>query len=113
VAVRITIKTKRRWSRTNSIIKNVRSNSAQASYDFARGTAASARFRCPVDTGALKASIQNKKIGPMHHQVRVGEFYGAYVEYGTRHMAAQPYLRPAIEEQKRIFKAKMAKVFSA
>jgi HK97 gp10 family phage protein len=49
----------------------------------------------------------------MHHQGRVGEFYGADVEYGTRHMAAQPYLRPAIEEQKRIFKAKMAKVFSA
>lgn len=113
MSVRITVKTRRRWGRTDSIIKNVKSNSAQNAYDFARGATASAKARCPVDTGALKASIQHKKVGERHHQIRVGQFYGAYVEYGTRHMAAQPYLRPAIEEHKRLFRARMARVFSA
>ena len=29
--------------------------------------------------------------------IAVGANYGIYVEYGTRHMAAQPYLTPAVE----------------
>jgi HK97 gp10 family phage protein len=41
----------------------------------------------------------------------VGAHYGAYVEYGTRYMAAQPYFRPAVEEAKRQFIADMRQVF--
>lgn len=29
-----------------------------------------------------------------------GAFYGGWVEYGTRKMAARPYLRPALDEKK-------------
>ena len=36
--------------------------------------------------------------------------YAPYVELGTRFMAAQPYLKPAFEEQKRKFKSDMNKL---
>ena len=74
---------------------------------------------CPVDTGALQASItgsvqQTDKT--VSGTVTAGEFYAAYVEYGTGirgaespgagpypysptwpGMPAQPYMRPALE----------------
>ncbi len=59
-----------------------------------------ARTRCPVDTGRLRSSIQSS--GLMHDargaHVIVGTnvVYAGFVEFGTRHMAAQPYLRPAM-----------------
>lgn len=36
--------------------------------------------------------------------------YAEYVEYGTRFMEAQPYLKPALDEQKRIFKSDLEKI---
>ena len=36
--------------------------------------------------------------------------YAAYVEYGTRYMNAQPYLKPAFNEQKEKFKQDMRKL---
>lgn len=56
-----------------------------------------AKGRAPVDTGFLRSSIQAVQVGPLHWQVRVGADYGVYVEYGTRYMAAQPYLNPAAD----------------
>ena len=50
----------------------------------------------PVDTGALKRSI--------------GLNIKEYVEYGTRFMESQPYVRPALGEQKQIFKKDLEKV---
>ena len=35
--------------------------------------------------------------------------YAGYVEYGTRYMSAQPYVRPNFAEQKEIFMADMKK----
>jgi HK97 gp10 family phage protein len=61
-----------------------------------------ARERCPVDTGRLRASIVSS--GLEHDAkgafVRVGTnvFYAGFVEFGTRYMAPQPYLRPALLE---------------
>lgn len=54
--------------------------------------------RAPVDTGFLMNSIQARKIGPAHWRVTVGAEYGIYLEYGTRHMAAQPFFFPTIAE---------------
>jgi HK97 gp10 family phage protein len=58
---------------------------------------AQAQTRAPVRFGFLKASIQATRIGPAHWRVTVGAEYGIYQEFGTVHMAAQPYFRPAIE----------------
>ncbi len=109
--VRLTVSTKIRHSQVPSIIKNVRSNSDQWTYDFARAGAAGARHRVHVITGRLKRSIQNVKAGPHHHKIIVGEYYGAYEEYGTRHRPPHPFLRPAVEEQKRIFQQRIRGVF--
>lgn len=51
----------------------------------------------PVDTGALQASIHVVPFGDDAVQVRADMPYAAYVEYGTAHAAAQPYMTPAVQ----------------
>lgn len=58
---------------------------------------AQAKIRAAVDTGFMRASIHAEKVGTGHHRVVVGAEYAQYVEFGTRHMAAQPFLRPAFD----------------
>lgn len=61
-----------------------------------------ARTRCPVDTGRLRSSIASSGLqrDSRGAYVEVGTvvFYAGFVEFGTRRMAAQPYLRPALLE---------------
>lgn len=58
-----------------------------------------ARRLAPVDTGRLRASIQHvmgaDDRGP-YADVGTNVQYAPHVEYGTVHMAAQPFLRPAL-----------------
>lgn len=58
--------------------------------------------RVPVDTGRLKGSIGTQEVGniiEVGSGVREGSEveYAHFVEFGTRNMAAQPYLQPAVE----------------
>ena len=54
--------------------------------------------------GTLKRSIGLDIIdGGMTAEVEPAADYAAYVEYGTRFMEAQPYLKPAYDEQKKKF----------
>src|SRR4051812_40466588 len=68
---------------------------------IAEAVTESAKEKSPVDTGALQESIRmelsDSKSGPV---AGVGSDlnYSVYQELGTRKMAAQPYLRPALEE---------------
>lgn len=65
----------------------------------------------PVDTGTLKRSIGlSIKDGGMAAVVAPATDYAEYVEYGTRFMESQPFLRPALGEQKQIFKKELEKV---
>lgn len=62
-----------------------------------------ARNRVPVDTGRLKKAItQNVSVKGVVGEALVGYkkevFYGRFVEMGTSKMAAQPFLRPALDE---------------
>ena len=53
----------------------------------------------PVDTGELKRSIGlHLEDGGLTAVVEATKEYAGYVEYGTRFMAAQPYMRPAAEQ---------------
>jgi len=64
----------------------------------------------PVDTGTLQRSIRlNLEDGGMTARVRPTADYAAYVEYGTRYMKAQPYMRPSYDAQKEKFKSDVAK----
>ena len=42
--------------------------------------------------------------------VKPGTNYSPYVEYGTRKMSAQPFVRPAYNAQKEIFKQDLDKL---
>lgn len=70
-----------------------------------------AQQNAPVDTGALKRSIAlNVRDIGMTAEVEPTVEYAPYVELGTRFMNAQPYLKPAFEEQKEQFKKDMDKL---
>lgn len=68
-------------------------------WGFALATQNLARFYCPVDTGRLRSSIQATKghdgSGPFV-DIGTNVNYAGFQEFGTRYMAAQPYLRPAL-----------------
>ena len=57
-------------------------------------------------TGATKRSISvnSSKVGRFKYKVAPGTSYAAYVELGTRKMSAQPFIKPAFDDQKRLFK---------
>ena len=61
-------------------------------------------------TGELKRSIElSIKDGGLTAVVAPTTEYAEYVEYGTRFMESQPYMRPALGEQKQIFKKDLEK----
>lgn len=61
-----------------------------------------AQTKAPADTGHLRRGI-TLKINGNKAIIRSNANYSGYVEYGTRYMEAQPYLRPAVEEVRPIF----------
>lgn len=65
----------------------------------------------PVRTGELKRSIElNIEDDGMTARVTAGKDYAPYVEWGTRYMTAQPFMRPAFKAQVPRFKTHLAKV---
>ncbi|HEY8766045.1 MAG TPA: HK97-gp10 family putative phage morphogenesis protein [Dehalococcoidia bacterium] len=66
---------------------------------------ASAKEKAPVLTGNLRRSIgvavaQTLDTGSLYADIGTDVEYAPYQEFGTRFMAAQPYLRPAFDEKK-------------
>lgn len=53
----------------------------------------------PVDTGALKASKRVVHTDDASFVI-IGTDHWIYPEYGTRYMAAEPYMRPALYRQR-------------
>ena len=56
------------------------------------------KILCPVDTGFLRNSIQVDSVTPMEAIIAPHTDYAEHVEFGTSRMAAQPYMRPALDE---------------
>lgn len=70
-----------------------------------------AKRNAPVRTGDLKGSItQEITDGGMTTKTAAHVDYAAYVELGTRFMAAQPHIRPAHNVQKEKFKQDMKRL---
>lgn len=61
---------------------------------------ADAKRQVPVDTGNLRGSISRQIKG---NTAIVGSNveYAEHVEYGTRHMQSRPYMRPAIDNNRK------------
>jgi|SRR5690625_602741 len=58
----------------------------------------------PVDTGHLKRSITIRiSDGGLVAEVKPTADYAPYVEFGTRFMAAQPFIRPSYHNQRKKF----------
>lgn len=68
--------------------------------------------RVPVDTGFLKRSIfiTIKDVG-LTAKIEPTASYAGYVEYGTRKMNAQPYVRPAYDKATKEFVERTNKLF--
>jgi HK97 gp10 family phage protein len=76
--------------------------------DTASAIATTAQALAPVDTGALRDSIEVEHEAPMRSVVTAGNGdvdYAAYQEFGTSRMHAQPYLTPAVEQERPRFEA--------
>ena len=70
-----------------------------------------ARIICPKRSGDLRRSIRlNIVDNGFAAEVAPHMNYAGYVEWGTRYMAAQPYIRPAFMQQSARFKADLAKL---
>lgn len=70
-----------------------------------------AQRKAPVDTGTLKRSIGLEiRDGGLTAEVEPTAEHAAYVEYGTRYMNAQPYMRPSYTAQKEQFKSDLKKL---
>jgi HK97 gp10 family phage protein len=54
--------------------------------------------RTPVDTGRLRNSETIQAKPGMYVVGPVGVPYAIFVEFGTRNMRAQPYVRPAVQQ---------------
>ena len=61
-----------------------------------------------IDTGQLIGSVRVTRLEAMRWAVGAGDTeYAAHLEYGTRKMAARPFLRPAAERARPVFMAKV------
>lgn len=70
-----------------------------------------ADFKRGYQTGDTKRSITLEiEDGGMTAKTGPETEYSPYVEYGTRFMDAQPFVRPAYNEQKEKFKKDMSKL---
>ncbi|SHK31490.1 HK97-gp10 family putative phage morphogenesis protein [Hespellia stercorisuis] len=70
-----------------------------------------AQRNAPVDSGTLKRSIGLElSAGGLEVAATPTAEYAPYVELGTRFMDAQPYLKPAFNEQKKKFEQDMQKL---
>lgn len=57
-----------------------------------------AKVYCPVDTGTLRNSIMVDETTPDRAVIAPHTDYAQHVEFGTSRMAAQPYMRPALDQ---------------
>jgi HK97 gp10 family phage protein len=72
---------------------------------LAEQVAIEAGIRAPIDLGNMLSSIEYRKVDDQTAEVTVGGgFWGgvdvdypAFVEWGTRKMDAQPFVRPAVD----------------
>ena len=78
------------------VVPVIRRNTSQAQQKAMRLAA--------VDTGFMKRSITMRiDITGLAGYIVAGASYSSYVEFGTRYMDSQPFMRPAAREQAPIF----------
>jgi HK97 gp10 family phage protein len=86
-----------RFNKVPQLSGNLRKLAGQKVEDAALEHKSLARSFARVDTGEMRDSIQEEKIGDLAWDVAVGAAHGIFNEHGTVHMGAQPFMTPATE----------------
>ena len=107
MTVKITVDDKEVQKAFDKLIRNV--ESSELSLSGAEVVFALSQDDVPVDTGELRDSGEVKQSGD-DATVTYTADHAMPVEFGTSKMAAQPYLRPAIDNHKKVT-AEMGKKF--
>lgn len=81
----------------DAFIRELGGNVDKAISALAFDVEVNAKIAAPVDTGALRSSINSRRVSPGVWIVSDGVEYGIYQEYGTHKMAAHPFMIPAVE----------------
>lgn len=91
----------------DSVKRVVRKNGS----DLQKKIQRNAEFKKGYQTGTTKGSVALEiSDGGMTAESGPTTEYSPYLEYGTRFMDAQPFVKPALEEQERKFKSDMEKL---
>ena len=83
------------------ILKKIEKAPTEALNRMAEHVEAGAKRRSPVKTGTNRGSITWDAPRGGERRIFTQSGYGAYLELGTKHMAARPFIRPALEDVKR------------
>jgi HK97 gp10 family phage protein len=100
-------------SKLGTLGGKIRRRAAQVVKEAANDCAVRAKSSAPVDTGALRAEIHVEEKSELASDTVSAMPYSLYQEYGTRYMAAQPYMTPAAESVRPRFLGRMADVAEA
>jgi HK97 gp10 family phage protein len=84
--------------RIPEIIVTANSGTAAALDRAAADLESGAKMRSRVDTGNMRDSWTHESVGRFSRIVYNPVYYTIFNEYGTIYMAAQPMIRPALEE---------------
>lgn len=97
--------------KANVTLNDVRRVVSQNGAELQEKMQAKADFKKGYQTGTTKRSIGLEiKDEGLTAEVAPETEYAPYLEYGTRFMEAQPFVRPALEDQAAQFKKDMQKL---
>ena len=97
--------------KANATLNDVKRVVRQNGSELQKRMQAKADFKMGYQTGTTKRSIGLEiKDNGFTAEVGPETEYAPYVEYGTRFMEAQPFVRPALEEQTAQFKSDLQKL---
>ena len=84
--------------KTRQAFNAIRKLSAESLQDFCERVVELAKEAAPIDTGNLRDNIDWDEVKSGLFIIFTKTGYGAYQELGTVHMAAQPFIAPAIAQ---------------
>lgn len=95
-------------TKINELLATIPGNKNVAVRETANYILGVARTLAPVRTGHLRSNSEVEGEGG-NSLIKFNAEYAAYVELGTRKMAAQPFLTPAVEKAESVLAEKIAK----
>lgn len=122
----ITVKIERKSSLLEKLRKQVPENAKAITKDAAEDTAryiqehwspsspSSPGEPPAVVTGMLDASVEVASVGSGNKptfELKVQAYYASFLEFGSKKMAARPYMRPAMQWMGKQYKSKFKNVF--